>query len=519
MRVVILSAFLIILVSAAPKENGAEDRIIAPVVPLSNSEILLACTNEIPFGKTLETAFAYCDKTVGENRIASVRLGKGKGKGKGNGGKGKGKGGKGGNGKGENGQGKAGQGKGGKKCPPVTVVLENLTSKAKKDSCVFRSIGWIDNDGDVIEDKMKIAITSLPAEVAQKMSVNTIKICAVKKAEEWAQTSKRKRCDATYNSSERSRLQKYAAKVAGMKCIKTVMSVSCRTFLDNTPATGVVAPVIIPQPILGSSSSEEEESEEEETSEEVESSKEEESSEEGGSSHSGETPILIPSSDEGGNSHSGEDSTEQGSSHEEGYSHSGEYSSEEAVSSEDGGGYSGHGGSSHEGGYSHSGGYSSEEAFSHEGGAGYGGHGGHGGYIGQGPPYTGLVQPYLPPPIAQFPLPHPPGQPLPFPIPQIGGGGNYQQVIVEQPQHPPPLYHPSPPLHGGWPSNLVAALLPADWVAQNLGLTGNDDDYEYGYDYEEYDYGEYYGGGDYYDYGEYGGDYVDYEDDAEQVND
>merc|ERR1719250_580584 len=275
MRVWILSALLIFLVSAAPKENGAEVRIVAPVVPLSNSEILLACTNEIPFGKTLETAFAYCDKIVGEDRIESAALGKGKG---------------------ENGKGKAGKGKGGKKCPPVTVVLENLRSKAKKDSCVFRSIGWVDNDGDIIEDKMKIAITSLPAQVAQEMSVNNINICAVKKAEEWAQTSKRKRCDATYNSSERGRLQKYAAKVAGMKCIKTVMSASCRTFIDNTPATGVFAPVILPQPILGSSSSEEEESEEEETSEEVE-SKEEESSQEGGSSHSGETPILIPSSD------------------------------------------------------------------------------------------------------------------------------------------------------------------------------------------------------------------------------
>ena len=135
MRVWILSALLIFLVSAAPKENGAEDRIIAPVVPLSNSEILLTCTNEIPFGKTLETAFAYCDKTVGEDRIASVRLGKGKGKGKGNGGKGKGKGGKGGNGQGKGGKGKAGKGKGGKKCPPVTVVLENLRSKAKSKNC------------------------------------------------------------------------------------------------------------------------------------------------------------------------------------------------------------------------------------------------------------------------------------------------------------------------------------------------------------------------------------------------
>merc|ERR1719244_430865 len=501
MRVWILSAFSLLLVSAAPKGNGAEDKIVAPAVSLSKSEILLACTSGLPFGETLETAFAYCDKTVGEDRLASLRLGQGtgetgngiSGKGTGKGGKGKGKGGKGkgGKAKGGKGKGKAGKGKGGKKCAPVTDVLENLKSKAKKDRCVFRSIGWVDNDGDIIENAMKIVVTSLPAEVALEMSVNNIKICALNKAKEWAQTPKRQRCDATYNTNERERLQNYEAKVAGMKCIKTVMSTSCRAFLDTAQSTGVVAPVILPQPILESSSSEQETSEER-------------SSEEGGSSHSGETPIQIPSSHEGVFLHSGEDSSEEGSSYEGGYSHSDGYSSEEA-SHEGGAGYGGHGG------------YDSP--------IGHDNHGGSSGYIGHGPPNTGLVQPYLPPPIAPFPLPPHPGQPIPFPIFQGGGagtlpgGGNFQQVIVEQPHHPQPIYHPPLPPQGRWPSNLVAALLPADWVAQNLEQADNDDDYQYGYDYEEYGYGDYYGEDEYYDYVEYNEGYVDYEDDANQDKD
>merc|ERR1719435_85568 len=485
MRVWILSALCLLLVSAAPKRNRAEDKIVAPVVPLSNSEILLACTSGLPFGDTLETAFAYCDQTVGEDRLASLSLrqrrggsGKGKkGKGKGTG-NGKGKGG----GNGKDGKGKAGKGKGGKKCPPVNAVIENLKSKAKKDRCVFRSIGWVDNDGDIIEDAMKIDVTSLPAEVALEMSVNNIKICALDKAKEWAQTPRRQRCDTTYNTNERKILHNHEARVAGMKCIKTVMSTSCRAFLDTAQSIGVVAPVILPQPILGSSSSEQE------TSEEEKSSKEERSSEEGGSFHSGETPIQIPSSHEGGFSHSGVDSSGEDSSYEGGYSHSGGFSSEEAFSHEVGAGYGGHGG--------------------------YNGHGGHesGGYIGHGPSNTGLVHPYLPPPIAPFPLPPYPGQPITFPISHGGGGGilqgggNYQQVIFEQPHHPPPIYHQPHPPQGRWPSNLVAALLPADWVAQNLGQAGNDDDYEYWYNHEEYSYGDYYGGDRYYDYDYCGGD-------------
>merc|ERR1712168_198121 len=105
-------------------------------------------------------------------------------------------------------------------CPTVDDAIENLESKAKKDRCVFRSIGWGDNDGDIIEDALKIAVTSLPAEVALDMSVNNIKICALDKAKEWAQTPKRQRCDTTYNTNERKILHNDEARVAGMKCIK-----------------------------------------------------------------------------------------------------------------------------------------------------------------------------------------------------------------------------------------------------------------------------------------------------------
>merc|ERR1712106_237521 len=90
------------------------------------------------------------------------------------------------------------------------------------------------------------------------------------------------------------------------------------------------------------------------------------------------------------------------------------------------------------------------------------------------------------------------GGPLPFPIlpdyalpgfgrPHVQGvPGNFQQVIVESPNYPPPyLPSPSHSLPERWPSNLVAAFLPADWLAENFGES--DDDYEDDYvdDYDE----------------------------------
>merc|ERR1719483_1650949 len=351
MKVPLLLELFIISAFSAPKGKASLEKIptkrqIAPI--LSNSEVSLACTKGTPLGDQLENALNYCEK-VDELSRQIRKNGKGKGKaekgksGKGKGKSGKGKGGKGksGKGKGKSGKGKStsGKGKGGQKCPSVNDVLGKIESKAKKDLCVFDILGWVDENGKVIKDVMESAINILPTEVAIEMSLEKIVTCATNKATEGALRPKRQRCDGTYDPTERARLDQYEANVAGMKCLKTVMSTSCRIFINKPTAAETIPLPISPgfqKPIVngpgGLASSEQVGSSEEEgSSEEKGSSEEEGSSEEGGFSH------------EGGSSHSGGYSQEGISSHESGPSHSGGYSNEESSSQEGGSNY-GHGG-------------------------------------------------------------------------------------------------------------------------------------------------------------------------------
>merc|ERR1740137_209373 len=500
MKVPLLLALFILSVFSAPKGKASLEKIptkrqIAPI--LSNSEVSLACTKGTPLGDQLENALNYCEK-VDELSRQIGKNGKGKGKGgKGKSGKGKGKSGK--------GKGKSTSGKGGKKCPSVNDVLGKLESKAKKDLCVFDILGWVDENGKVIKDVMESAIRSLPTEVAIEMSLEKIVTCATNKANEWALRPKRQRCDGTYDPAERERLDQYEANVAGMKCLKTVMSTSCRIFINKPTAAETIPLPISPgfqKPIVngpgGLASTEEGGS-----SEQVGSSEEDGSSEEKGSS------------EEEGSSEEKGSSEEEGSSEEGGFSHEG--------GSSHSGGYSQGGISSHESGPSHSGGYSNEESSSQEGGSNYGHGGGGGGPVNPGN-IGNLPNGWGP---GNFPI----GGPLPFPIlpdyalpgfgrpPVQGVPGNFQQVIVESPNYPPPyLPSPSHSLPERWPSNLVAALLPADWLAENFGESDDDDEYDYEYeeyDDTEYEYEDYYGEDneeDYYgeEYGEeYREDYVD----------
>merc|ERR1712215_156042 len=185
-----------------------------------------------------------------------------------------------------------------------------------------------------------------------------------------------------------------------------------------------------------------------------------------------------------------------GQSSEEGLSSNEDSSSKEGLSSE-------------EGGHSH-GGWDSYE------GGGGGPLVGPGGTGSSGFGSSGGSTVYEPFPILPAPYPLYPGKPE-----------NFQQVIVESPSFPAPYYPPPPPYYpppppsfssqGLWPQNLIAALLPADWVADNLELSlGQLEDTYDEYEYGEYEYGEYeYGENEYeqYEYGEY--EYTEYEyDDA-----
>merc|ERR1711970_1048047 len=173
MRVLLLLGFFLISVFSQPlpEETGGKCRqnrkiLMKENIPTTHEEILLSCTDCTPLRENIEKAFNECNgdaldfASLSRQANGKGKGGKGKG-GKGNGGKGKGKGGKGGKGKGGK-----GKGKGGRACPSVDDVMEKLRSKSQKDSCVFKSLGWIDEGGKPITEVIKTEISVLPAEVA-----------------------------------------------------------------------------------------------------------------------------------------------------------------------------------------------------------------------------------------------------------------------------------------------------------------------------------------------------------------
>ena len=89
----------------------------------------------------------------------------------------------------------------------------------------------------------------------------------------------------------------------------------------------------------------------------------------------------------------------------------------------------------------------------------------------------------------QFPFPAPGMRP---PRPPHAAPENVQQVFVEMPEMMPEFPNIGQIFPEKWPENLVAAFVPADWLAEHVELNQDDDDeeeedYEYE-DEEDYEY-------------------------------
>merc|ERR1711970_440041 len=231
MRVLLLLGFFLISVFSQPlpEETGGKCRQNRKIlkeenIPTTHEEILLSCTDCTPLRENIEKAFNECNGDALDFASLS-RQANGKGKG----------------GKGKSGKGK-GKGKGGRACPSVDDVMEKLRSKSQKDSCVFKSLGWIDEGGKPITEVIETEISVLPAEVASQLSKDDVETCALEKAREWSHRPKRLRCDAIYSQDDRAALHEYELTVAGMKCMKTMMRTSCNDFVNKPQAFAETIP-------------------------------------------------------------------------------------------------------------------------------------------------------------------------------------------------------------------------------------------------------------------------------------
>merc|ERR1712127_183718 len=161
----------------------------------------MGCSAGTAFGMKFTSALALCMEGGEEER-------KGKGKGK-------------------------GKGKPGKTCPSVEDIMEKLEGEMAEDMCVLSNLGWLDEQGEFVEDVFGTDIATLPANVAGNITEDAISECAAEMLEMWGEDPVAEKCSESYTAEELDQLLSLGMEVASYKCFQMIFNRSCRDYVKE----------------------------------------------------------------------------------------------------------------------------------------------------------------------------------------------------------------------------------------------------------------------------------------------
>merc|ERR1711936_998178 len=140
--------------TVAAKSSEEEDTKMEGGLYFDQNEVNMACTAGTPLGVKIAQASAACMEASTEEEfevvteIVANRRRKCRGR--------------------------RCKGKGKKKCPSVGDVKEKMETEMEGDLCILSQLGWIDADGQAIEDVMTADLMTLPRDVSAKLSEDKV---------------------------------------------------------------------------------------------------------------------------------------------------------------------------------------------------------------------------------------------------------------------------------------------------------------------------------------------------------
>merc|ERR1712128_307757 len=183
-------------------------------------EVAMACTAGTPIGAKLANAFATClgasgtdavqmatDGTTLTTHTGSIVVNRGR----------------------KPCRGRKCRGKGKKRCPGVEAIKEKIGAEMEDDLCVLNQLGWIDSEGEAVEEVMTADLMTLPTDVSANLSEDKIGSCADEMVSKMSK--KHRRCAKMYSADDMAQLSELGLKVASYKCFQKQFAKSCQAFV------------------------------------------------------------------------------------------------------------------------------------------------------------------------------------------------------------------------------------------------------------------------------------------------
>merc|ERR1711892_1281871 len=123
------------------------------------------------------------------------------------------------------------RGKGKKRCPGVEDIKEKIGAEMEDDLCILNQLGWIDSEGEAVEEVMTADLMTLPTDVSANLSEDKIGSCADEMVSKMSK--KHRRCAKMYSADDMAQLSELGLKVASYKCFQKQFAKSCQAFVSE----------------------------------------------------------------------------------------------------------------------------------------------------------------------------------------------------------------------------------------------------------------------------------------------
>merc|ERR1712128_354882 len=121
------------------------------------------------------------------------------------------------------------RGKGKKRCPSVEDIKEKIGAEMEDDLCILNQLGWIDSEGEAVEEVMTADLMTLPTDVSAKLSEDKVGSCADEMVSKMSK--KHRRCAKMYSADDMAQLSELGLKVASYKCFQKQFAKSCQAYV------------------------------------------------------------------------------------------------------------------------------------------------------------------------------------------------------------------------------------------------------------------------------------------------
>merc|ERR1719427_163177 len=121
------------------------------------------------------------------------------------------------------------RGKGKKRCPGVEDIKEKIGAEMEDDLCILNQLGWIDSEGEAVEEVMTADLMTLPTDVSANLSEDKIGSCADEMVSKMSK--KHRRCAKMYSADDMAQLSELGLKVSSYKCFQKQFAKSCQAFV------------------------------------------------------------------------------------------------------------------------------------------------------------------------------------------------------------------------------------------------------------------------------------------------